>query len=147
MWNPDIKTINITKLVQMIFSTWFGYFEYVNCPMWYNADVFNLIAISFNWSTWLWSIIQPEIFNMKLCEPLLLHSVSHSTFPRHYTNLFLHFTCIFTFLEIIKHNMLRVLLFFLPFSILKLLHKNSLIWCFFFKKMHSDITELQYSPT
>ena len=29
MWNPNIKVINITKLVQMIFSTWFGYFEYV----------------------------------------------------------------------------------------------------------------------
>ena len=24
-----IKALNITKLVQMIFSTWFGYFEYV----------------------------------------------------------------------------------------------------------------------
>ena len=29
MWNPNIKAIDITKLVQMIFSTWFGYFEYV----------------------------------------------------------------------------------------------------------------------
>ena len=26
---PNIKAINITKLVQMIFSAWSGYFEYV----------------------------------------------------------------------------------------------------------------------
>ena len=30
MWNPNIKAINITKMVQMIFNAWFGYFEYVN---------------------------------------------------------------------------------------------------------------------
>ena len=29
MWNPNIKVINVTKLVQMIFSTWFAYFESV----------------------------------------------------------------------------------------------------------------------
>ena len=29
MWNPNIEAMNITKLVQMIFSAWFGYFEYV----------------------------------------------------------------------------------------------------------------------
>ena len=31
MWNPNIKAINITKLVQMIFNIWFGNFEYVGC--------------------------------------------------------------------------------------------------------------------
>ena len=30
MWNPGIKAINITKLGEMIFNTWFGYFEYVS---------------------------------------------------------------------------------------------------------------------
>ena len=30
MWNPNIKAINIPKLVQMILSAWFGYFEYVS---------------------------------------------------------------------------------------------------------------------
>ena len=29
MWNTNIKAINITKLVQKIFNTWFRYFEYV----------------------------------------------------------------------------------------------------------------------
>ena len=28
-WNTNIKVIHITKMVQMIFNTWFGYFEYV----------------------------------------------------------------------------------------------------------------------
>ena len=36
MWNPNIKVINITKLVQMIFKALFGYFEYVGLsPVWY----------------------------------------------------------------------------------------------------------------
>ena len=26
-WNPNIKVINITKLVQVIFNAWFGYLE------------------------------------------------------------------------------------------------------------------------
>ena len=30
MWNPDIKTINITKLVPRIFKAWCDYFEYVS---------------------------------------------------------------------------------------------------------------------
>ena len=34
-WNPNIKAINITKLVQMIFSAWFGYFEYVGYLLWH----------------------------------------------------------------------------------------------------------------
>ena len=30
MWNPNIKVIYITKVVQMIFHPWLGYFEYVS---------------------------------------------------------------------------------------------------------------------
>ena len=61
----------------------------------------------------------------KLCTPLLTHSISHRTFFIHCTNLFfffLHFSCIFTFLEIIKHNTWKMLLFLLSL-ILKWLHK------------------------
>ena len=29
MWNPNVKAINITKLVLMIFNEWYGFFEYV----------------------------------------------------------------------------------------------------------------------
>ena len=40
------------------------------------------------------------------------HFVSHSTFSMHRTNHFLHFSCICTFLEIIKYNMPKMLLIF-----------------------------------
>ena len=44
-------------------------------------------------------------------KPLLTHSItiSHRTISTHCTNLFLHFSCIFTFLEIIKHSLLKML--------------------------------------
>ena len=45
-------------------------------------------------------------------KPLLTHSISHSIFSIHCTNLFLHFRCIVTFLEIIKHSMPKMLFFF-----------------------------------
>ena len=38
---------------------------------------------------------------------LLTHSISQNT-SIHCTNLFLHFSCIFTSLEIIKHNMSKI---------------------------------------
>ena len=43
--------------------------------------------------------------------------VSHSTFSTHCTNLFLRFSCVFTFLEIIKHNMPKMLFFSSIFNI------------------------------
>ena len=83
------------------------------------------MAINFNWSTRTWSIVQREISSAKLGKPLLTRSISHSAFSIHCTNLFfLRCSCVFTFLEIIKHNMPKMLLFFLPSSILKWLHKN-----------------------
>ena len=36
-WSPDIKVINPTKLVQIILSAWFEYFEWLS-PRWYNTD-------------------------------------------------------------------------------------------------------------
>ena len=77
MWNPNIKAIHITKLVQMIFSTWFGYFEYVGYLLHVITLIvlsycFDLIAINFNWSTLQWSIVQWEISSMKLCKPLFI---------------------------------------------------------------------------
>ena len=45
----------------------------------------------------------------KLHKPLLTHSISHSTFSTHCTNPFLYSSCIFTFLEIIKHNTRKML--------------------------------------
>ena len=45
MWNPNIKAIHIPKLVQMIFTAWFGYFEYVGeLPRWYTIDCSHLMS-------------------------------------------------------------------------------------------------------
>ena len=64
-------TSNITKLVQMILSAWFGYFEYVDyLPHGILLTVLkyclSFIAIMFNWSTQPWSIIQQKITHKKL---------------------------------------------------------------------------------
>ena len=131
MWNPNIKVINITKLVQIIFNAWCGYFEYVSyLPRGLTLIVLNyclnLIAINFNWSIWPLNIIQQEIYSMKLHKLLLTCLLSHSTLSTHYTSLFLCFSCVFTFLEIIKHTMLKCC-FFLSYSLLKWLPPKSLI--------------------
>ena len=68
----------------------------------------------------------------KLRKPLLTHSISHITFSTPCTNLFLCLSCIFIFLEIIKHNIPKMFCF-LPSSIWKWLYKNSPILISFFK--------------
>ena len=56
-WNLNIKVINITNLVQVIFNAWFGYFEYVSYLQYgkmlivLNQWVLSLITINFNLST------------------------------------------------------------------------------------------------
>ena len=79
MWNPNIKVINITKLVQMIFNTWLEYFEYIgylSCSITLIIlnECIDLINIHFNWSTWLWKNVQQEISCTKLRRPLLTRS-------------------------------------------------------------------------
>ena len=59
-----------------------------------------------------------------LCTPLLTCSLSHSTSTHCTFFFFLHFSCAFTFHEVVKHNMMKMLLF-LSSSILKELQKNS----------------------
>ena len=69
----------------------------------------------------------------KVCKPLLTRSISHSPFSIYCANHFLHFSCIFIFLKIIKHNTLKMLHYLLPSSILKWPHKSSPILISFFK--------------
>ena len=72
-------------------------------PAWYNIECsqcLNLTAINFNWSTWPWSIVQWGISSTKLCKALLTRSIRHGLFSTRCTNHFLHFSCVFTFLEI-----------------------------------------------
>ena len=128
--------ITITKWVQMIFKTWFGYLEQVMLKCWLFS--INVLIWSLSTSTglrdWWWSIVQQGISSMKLRKPLW--HVQSVTVPSPYTffffgssciftfsvsfltlpftpNSFLCFSCVFTFLEIIKPNMPKALLFFL----------------------------------
>ena len=88
---PNIKAIHITRLVQIIFNTWFGYFEYVSSlPCGITLTVlnycFDLITVNFNWSTHpvrrVDFIVQWEIPSMKLRKLLLTRSI---TAPSPYT--------------------------------------------------------------
>ena len=138
MWNPNVKAIHITKLVQMIFIAWFRYFEYVSYLQHGITLVvlnycFDLITINFNWSTRPWSIVQWEISSTKLHKPLLTRSNTHSTFSIHCTNLFLRFSCVFTSLGIIKRNKPKMLLFSSIFSIKMATQKFTNFDKFFFK--------------
>ena len=147
MWNSNIKAINITKLVQMIFNAWFGYFEYISSlPRGIMLIVlnycFDLIAINFSWSTRLWSIVQREISSTKLCKPLLTHLISHSTFSIHCTNLFVYFSCFFTFLPIIC----RKCCFFPSIFNIKMSTQKCTNFDVFFK-MHADMTAVTYNLT
>ena len=90
--NPNTEAMNITKLVQMIFSAWFGYFEYVGylpCGIHWLFSV-NVSIWSLSTSTDLsghgalssekspaWNFV-----NHLIC------SVNHSTFSIHRTDLF-----------------------------------------------------------
>ena len=64
----------------------------------------------------------------KPCKPLLTRLIRHSTVCICCTNLFVRFSYVFTFLKIIKHDMPKILPFFLPSSTLRWLHKNSPIF-------------------
>ena len=113
---------------------WLGYFECAGClpcgiTLIALSSCLYLISINFSWSAWPWSIIRRGISSAKLCRPLW---ISH-TAPSPYTVqiFFLSFSCVFTFLEIIKYTIPIMLIYFLPSSILKWLHKNSPVLIFF----------------
>ena len=84
-------------------------------------------------------MIQQGISSMKLRKLLLTRLTSHSNFSTHCTNLFLPSSCVFTFLEIIKHNRLKRLCIFFIFSIKVATQKFTNFDKLFFK-MHADMT-------
>ena len=101
-------------------------------PTWYDIDCSQLMSqfdtINFNWSTRLWNIIQREISSTKLHKPLLTHFKKSQHLLHTLHKSFFAFQLHFYFFEIIKHNVLKMLL--ILSSILKWLHKNSPIWFF-----------------
>ena len=134
MWYPNIKAINITKLVQIIndFSV-------------LNLDTLSMSAISCVVSydcsqlmSWFDHYqFQLVFLTMKHCPVKSLQHETTDTFDQsqhllhtlHRSFYFFLFGCIFTFLEIIKHNMPKCCFFHLS-SIIKWLQKNSKILIF-----------------
>ena len=120
MWKLDIKhqSNEHNQALQMIFSTWLGYFEcvgYLPCGIMLIALNYclDLIFINFTWFTPPWRIVQwksPAQISSVFCKPLLTCLISHSTFSIHKPFFFLRFSCIFTFLKIMKHNMPKIFL-------------------------------------
>ena len=116
--DPDNKVINLTKLVQIIFSAWCGYFEYVS----YLPHGITLIVLKV--LIWL-LLISTDL-------PLLGMSPSKKSQSWNFAKRFLHFLHIqnksfflhFSLHCLIKIVTLKMLLFSLLSSVLKCLHKN-----------------------
>ena len=69
-----------------------------------------------NWSTWSWSMVQQKVSSTKLRKPLLTRDQSQHLLHALHRSVLLS-SRIFTFLEIIKHNMLTVLRIFFIFDV------------------------------
>ena len=117
MWNPNIKVMNITELVQMIFNAWNGYFGYVGyflrgaTLIGCSQLILDLISIYFNWSTSPWASEKSPAQNFEN-HFWYIRSVTAPSHTLH--TLFLCFSYVFTFLQIKKHNMSKTLLIFFP---------------------------------
>ena len=103
----------------MIFNTWFGYFELC----WLSLTLTQCWLFSTN--VWFWSLSTSTGLS-DLPVRNLQHETSQTTFDLfdqsqhllHTAEIFLkNFGCIFIFLEIMKHNMLKMLLFSSIFNI------------------------------
>ena len=109
------------------------------CPVWYNMIApnwyLNFIAIDFNWSIWLWNIIQQETSSMKFCKLLLTCLINHSIFFIQ-CNFFFFCVCIsyiFSFLELKQYveNVAFYSLFNIKMSTPKFTSFDKLFVCFF----------------
>ena len=136
MWNPNIKEMNITTLVQVIFNTWFEYVGYLPCGIMFLIWLLSTStgptdrgtlsrekspAQNYTNHSWhIWSITAPSLYTAFFC------------------------IWVFTFLEITNIICLNCWLFFLPSSVLKWLHKNSPI-LFFLTQLIWQL--LQYNLT
>ena len=118
MWKPNIKVVHITKLVQMIFNTWFGFFEYVGyLPCGITFDCSQLMS---QFDRYQLQLVYLTVEHRPARN--LQHKTSQTTFDifnqsqhllhtLHKSFLCVCFSWVFTFLEIIKHNIPKMLLF------------------------------------
>ena len=128
MWYPNIKAINIIKLVQIIND--FSVLNLdtlsvsaISCVVSHNCsqlmslfDHYQFQLVYLTMKHHPAKSLQHEIIDTFDQSQHLLHTLHRSFY-------FLLFGCIFTFLEIIKHNMPKCCFFHLS-SILKWLQKN-----------------------
>ena len=98
MWNPN-KVSNIIKLMQMIFSAWFGYWVCQLSPMWYNVYCSQLMPQSDCYQ------LQPD------CEALS----SKKCPARNFTNYFWHVCWVTAHCPLITQAFFCVSVVFLPF--------------------------------
>lgn len=150
MWNSNIKVINITEMVQMVFKVLFGYFEYVSyLPRGITLIVLNISIWSLSTSTGI-----PD------CGALSSKKSPAQNFTNYFDKLdqlqhLLHtlHKYIFAFwLCYLSWNntawYAENFASFLPSSIVKWLYKNSpiLVSCFLFQ-MHADTRAVTYNLT
>ena len=120
MWNPNVKEINLAKLVQIIFNTWVGYFGYAGYLL------CGKILIILNVSVWSLTL---QLVYLKTMEDCSAKNLQHKT-VNHFWHIwsvterssytawiFFALSVVLTFLEIIKHNISKLLLFSHIFNI------------------------------
>ena len=127
----------------MIFNTWFGYFDYVGyLPHGIRLIVlnyyFDLIAINFTWSTRPLEHRPARNLQQEISQ-IIFNTFDQSLHLRHTLHkFFVHFSCVFTFLEIMKHNMTKMLLFSSIFITKMATQKlTNFVFSFFFLKEKS----------
>ena len=97
IWNPKIRVINITKLAQMIFNFWFGYFE-----LWYNLNCSQLMSWSLSTLTDLLKC--RALYSEKSQAWNFANHSSHVQLSQHFLHtlhrsFFLHFSVFLHFLK------------------------------------------------
>ena len=147
MWNPNIKMINIpgwyTWFSTLDLKTWFWVCWL--CPMWYNVDYSQLMS---RFVCYQLPLVYPTVEHRPARN--LQHETSQTTcdmfdqsqqFLHKLHKAFLCFSCVFSFLELIKHNMPKMLLFFI-FNIKMATQKFSNFILFFLMHAVTTVTIL-----
>lgn len=132
MWNSNIKVINITEMVQMVFKVLFGYFEYVSyLPRGITSIILNISIWSLSTSTGISNCgaSSNKKSPAQTSQTTLTSLISCSPFSIHCTNTFSHFGYLsWNNTAWYAENFAS----FLPSSIVRWLYKNLPILMFFF---------------
>ena len=98
----------ITLLIWMFWVCWLS-------PKWYNVNCSQLMSwfhcYQFQPVYQIMEHHPARSFRHETFKPLLTHSISHSTFPYTAQIFFVRVSIVFTFLEIIKHNIQKCCIF------------------------------------